>query len=294
MTENLTNGHDTADVHIATGTKDLEVEEEEASVEPRGERRKQLPSIPDSETLNAMANKTNNKSATAHKGGSGYSMFFLEYTLMAEYNKLHKQKLPGVYVIPSALTPLVWNGVLFVRQGQYQDGVFKFTVNIPENFPHGECPRVIFEFPLFHPVVDPHTGELDVKRGFPKWRPKVHEICQVLLYTRRIFYKIDTKSPLNEMAAQLYEQDMEQFKKKVTETVQKSKDLLYSDDTSLDPHAIIFSPWDPDVHEEARRQMLNLKKTPNDEDADLQRKNGLSWMKCGSNQIFSREDSATA
>jgi len=30
--------------------------------------------------------------------------------------------------------------------------------------------RVFFEFPVFHPVVDSKTGELDVKREFKKWR----------------------------------------------------------------------------------------------------------------------------
>lgn len=35
---------------------------------------------------------------------------------------------------------LVWFGVIFIRHGLYQDGVFKFTVYIPDNYPDGECP----------------------------------------------------------------------------------------------------------------------------------------------------------
>ena len=34
----------------------------------------------------------------------------------------------------------VWNGVLFIRQGLYQEGVFKFKLVIPENYPDGDCP----------------------------------------------------------------------------------------------------------------------------------------------------------
>jgi len=34
----------------------------------------------------------------------------------------------------------VWNGVVFVRQGLYQDGVFRFTVEFAANFPDSECP----------------------------------------------------------------------------------------------------------------------------------------------------------
>jgi len=34
----------------------------------------------------------------------------------------------------------VWFGVLFVRQGVYQGGIFRFCVHIPEAFPDGGCP----------------------------------------------------------------------------------------------------------------------------------------------------------
>ena len=45
---------------------------------------------------------------------------------MAEYNLLLKQKLPGIYCIPSANSSLLWYGVLFIRQGPYQEGVFRY------------------------------------------------------------------------------------------------------------------------------------------------------------------------
>jgi len=35
---------------------------------------------------------------------------------------------------------VVWNGVMFVRQGLYQDGVFRFNVEFATNFPDSECP----------------------------------------------------------------------------------------------------------------------------------------------------------
>lgn len=34
----------------------------------------------------------------------------------------------------------MWFGVIFIRHGLYQDGVFKFTVYIPDNYPDGDCP----------------------------------------------------------------------------------------------------------------------------------------------------------
>lgn len=37
-----------------------------------------------------------------------------------------------------------WYGVLFIRQGVYQEGVFRFQLAIPENYPDGDCPVGIF------------------------------------------------------------------------------------------------------------------------------------------------------
>ena len=96
-----------------------------------------------------------------------------------------------------------WFGIIFIRQGIYQEGVFRFKILIPDNYPDGDCPRLIFEHPVFHPIVDSETHELDVKRGFHKWRRNVNHIWQILLYTRRCFYKFDVKDALNIEAAHL-------------------------------------------------------------------------------------------
>ncbi|KAM7295773.1 hypothetical protein ISCGN_021027 [Ixodes scapularis] len=102
-------------------------------------------------------------------GGHAYGPVFLEYSLMSEYLLLMKQQLSGVYVMPSASSAFMWFGVLFIRQGLYQGGVFRFTLHIPDSYPEGDCPDLVFEPPIFHPLVDIGTGELDIKRNFQKW-----------------------------------------------------------------------------------------------------------------------------
>ena len=67
------------------------------------------------------------------QGQHSYGSYFLEYSLMAEYNLLLKQKLPGIYCIPSANSSLLWFGVLFIRQGPYQEGVFRFVDIVSSN-----------------------------------------------------------------------------------------------------------------------------------------------------------------
>ncbi|KAB7501427.1 AKT-interacting protein [Armadillidium nasatum] len=168
----------------------------------RGSYRKVLPSLPDmDQQLNNAAKMIDSRTSTK-KGNHSYKPYFLEYTLLAEYNLLQKQRVAGVYVIPSANSPIVWFGVIFIRQGLYQGGIFRFALHIPENYPDGDVPSVFFETPVFHPLVDPETGELEVKKGFSnKWRRNVHHLWHVLLYLRRIFYKIETVNPLNPEAA---------------------------------------------------------------------------------------------
>lgn len=254
--------------------------------------RKQLPATPNVENQD---NQSNGKQTPPIKPGkNGYGEYYLEYSIRNEYLLSTQQKLPGVYVIPSALSPLIWNGMLFVRQGLYQEGVFRFRLTIPDTFPDGDCPTLVFESPVFHPVVSPTTGELDVKRGFPKWRRNTNHIWQVLLYARRIFYKIDTKMPWNPEAAVLYEQDLDLFKKRVTECVKQSKEKIYEPVKTDDPYSLRVEPWDPNVHEETRKQMLQPKENEKNDEQINTRPRGLSWMKPTSIQIFSREDSAVA
>lgn len=123
---------------------------------------------------------------------------------------------------------IVWHGVMFIRQGLYQGGVYRFQLFIPDTYPDADCPvsdlfkyiycatdfdnyfnltyneyissnslekscpqthcshclrirelyliffilfqSLIFDPPVFHPIINASSGELDVKRAFPKWK----------------------------------------------------------------------------------------------------------------------------
>ncbi|XP_039208339.1 AKT-interacting protein isoform X3 [Crotalus tigris] len=230
------------------------VGELKTSPPPRSAPKKQLPSIPKN-VLPITKPASPALSAQSTNGThASYGPFYLEYSLLAEYTLVVKQKLPGVYVQPSYQSALMWFGVIFIRHGLYQDGVFKFTIYIPDNYPDGDCPRLIFDLPIFHPLVDPVSGELDVKRAFAKWRRNHNHIWQILMYARRVFYKIDTTSPLNPESA------------------------------------VLFSPWNPAIHNEVREKMLTQKKKGDDQQGKNMQVSGLSWVKPGSVQPFSKED----
>jgi len=253
----------------------------------RGSLRKVLPSVPDMDQQLSMAAKMIDRRTSTPRGNHSYSPYFLEYTLLAEYNLLQKQRVSGVYVVPSGKSPLVWHGVIFIRAGLYQEGIFRFHLLIPENYPDGDVPRVVFDSPVFHPLIDPETKELDIARGFAnKWRRNVNHLWHVLLYVRRCFYKIETTHPLNPEAAVLFDSDNEMFQVRVRGCVNASKEAVYDPPGEQDPHAIVFSPYQPAVHDAVLEEM---KRERNDSDSQKEgtSNGGLSWVKPGTMQIFS-------
>jgi len=257
-----------------------------------------MPQIPIPAEESIMKQSIREKlSASTNTYVDHYGGFFQEHSIMAEFNHLKKTRLPGVYVIPSCSNPLVWYGVVFIRQGTYQDGVFRFALNIPDNYPDGDCPSVIFTPPVFHPLIDASTGKLDLTKGFPTWRTGTNHIWQVLLYMRKIFYKFDSANPVNKEAAELYETDIATFKKKVKEHITTMTSNVYEDLNDNDPHALLFREWDPAVHEPCRDMFVSLKGEEGVENEDEEallftqtKLSGLSFLEPGTSAIFSKEN----
>uniref|UniRef100_A0A8C5PFQ1 UBC core domain-containing protein n=1 Tax=Leptobrachium leishanense TaxID=445787 RepID=A0A8C5PFQ1_9ANUR len=237
----------------------------EQKISPSRSNKKQLSSIPKNAVPITKPTSPTQSVHSTNGTHASYGPFYLEYSLLAEFTLVVKQKLPGVYVQPSYQSVLMWFSVLFIRHGLYQDGVFKFTY-----------PQLVFDIPVFHPLVDPESGELDIKRAFAKWRRNHNHIWQVLMYGRRIFYKIDTNSPLNPKAVVLYEKDVQLFKSKVAESVRLCNSHLFDQPKIEDSYAIIFSPWNPGLHDETREKMLAQKKS--EEQSKGLHVSGLSWV----------------
>jgi len=250
---------------------------------------KVLPAVPDMDTQLALSAKMIDKRTSTPKGSHSYGSYFLEYSLMAEFQLLQQQRLPGIYCIPAHSSPLIWWGVLFIRQGPYQGGVFRFQVQLPENYPDGDCPQVVFDSPVFHPHIDPSTNTLNVKQGFHKWKRNVNHIWQLLLYTRRVFYKVEVPKPesaSNPDAARLWEQDREKFSELARECVKEWEGKLY-DVTSDDLHFLRFSQFESEVHGAALAEMKAGSQSERASGEGGDNRHRKSYMKTGSLTIFS-------
>ena len=59
-----------------------------------------------------------------------------------------------------------WNGILFVHDGPYEGGVFKFKIDFPLKYPLN-LPQVTFtQKQVYHPLVELPSGRLDLARLF--------------------------------------------------------------------------------------------------------------------------------
>ncbi|XP_017776949.1 PREDICTED: protein crossbronx homolog [Nicrophorus vespilloides] len=217
-----------------------------------------------------------------------YKTFLQEYSIIAEYKMIQSENIEGVYVIPSKESSLLWFGVIFVRSGLYENGVFRFNIELDENFPDGKHPKVFFQSDMFHPLVDEKTKELILLGGFPVWSKSNQHIWQVLKYIHWILYNITSISTpaVNNEALDLLRSDEEAFQDKVKHCVQSSRDHLYDKPAVDDDHYIVFEEYTPNIHNSVRTNMLQQ-----GSDADRIVTVGHSWVKEGSFQPLSRNPS---
>lgn len=89
--------------------------------------------------------------------------------LSNQYSELDhvRQDLHGLYVLPREKDVFTWDGIIFVSEGVWSEGIFKFTLRIspkygfclfqPFRSNHGSIPVLTFVTPLYHPFVNPRV-----------------------------------------------------------------------------------------------------------------------------------------
>lgn len=151
-------------------------------------------------------------------------------------------------------------------------------------------------------MVNPKTGELNLKKAFPVWKTAINQFWQVFTYAKKVFdfvdkemdYEIDPKSKeLSEIfyieSVRLYKSNFEVFQSKVAETVEMLKIKIYDPPNDYDDaNAIIFGDFNPEIHQKVREELLRLK-TPfngNQENVEHPSYSGLSWIQ--NESLFSK------
>ena len=149
--------------------------------------------------------KSNSPNGVGHK----------DYQLLLEYRSLKSYSPQGVYIVSQLQNNRIWHGVIFIRSGDYKGSIFKFQINIPVNYPETR-PEVYFTSPVFHPLVDPESGYLNINPKFKHWRPKKDFIFLLLWYLKSVFLSKEhwyEEYVLNSTAWSVYTQDESFFQR---------------------------------------------------------------------------------
>ena len=143
----------------------------------------------------------------------------LNKTLLIELKHLQKFCPAGIYIIPQSDNIKIWHGVIFPREGIYRDGIFKYQIHIPTDYPNSP-PKVIFVSRVFHPLINPKTSILDLSEKFPKWEPAKCFLVRVIYYIQEIFKLDEYYKKRNEVITP-------EIQKKVEACVKESIDKKY-------------------------------------------------------------------
>ena len=107
-----------------------------------------------------------------------------------------------MYLLPSPSAPNKFYGVVFLRRGLYQNGVFKFNVEYEdgccENGVITKCPKVMFhkvrdgtganDQGVPSPLID-RDGMMDMETMLGgKWDGRKHILLSILTYVKKLFY----------------------------------------------------------------------------------------------------------
>mmetsp|Transcript_27760 Transcript_27760/g.42049 ORF Transcript_27760/g.42049 Transcript_27760/m.42049 type:complete len:270 (-) Transcript_27760:3-812(-) len=99
------------------------------------------------------------------------------------------QQFNNNLVVTNADPLAKWSCAYFVKQGLYQGAILKFLVEFPLSYPKSR-PSVRFLSPahIYHPLVHPKSGEMNLELDFPKWEAGKHWAINVLLSVKKAIH----------------------------------------------------------------------------------------------------------
>lgn len=142
---------------------------------------------------------------------------------------------------------------------------------------------------MYHPLICPFTGTLDISHAFPQWRCGDDHIWQLLKYIQAIFIdpaSITMEKWQNSEAAELLTQNREEFLAKVKDCINANKEHLYDEPPTDDPHYITFEQYSEEIHGPVKQRVREGKEpvlmtnAASSSSASSGSK-GLSWVKEG-------------
>ncbi|KAF2091313.1 ubiquitin-conjugating enzyme E2 [Saccharata proteae CBS 121410] len=133
--------------------------------------------------------------------------------LQTELMTLMMSPSPGISAFPDESNFLCWTGTIAgPADTPYAGLTLKLSFTFPANYPY-EPPTVVFKTPIYHPNID-FSGRICLDILKEKWSA-VYNVQSVLLSLQSLLGEPNNASPLNGQAAELWDSNMEEFKRLV-------------------------------------------------------------------------------
>lgn len=100
------------------------------------------------------------------------------------------------------------------KDSHYENGIWKIVIRISKEYPF-TSPSVGFIDKIYHPNIDLRSGTICLNTLNETWSP-IYNLTHIYnIFIPQLLLYPNAKDPLNVEAATLFEQNIEQFKKKV-------------------------------------------------------------------------------
>ncbi|KAB8339038.1 hypothetical protein FH972_021974 [Carpinus fangiana] len=134
--------------------------------------------------------------------------------LQAELMTLMMSSTPGISAFPSSDADLLhWTATIAGPDDTpYQGMTFRLSFEFPTNYPY-KAPTVLFKTPIYHPNID-FSGRICLDILKDKWSA-IYNVQSVLLSLQSLLGEPNNASPLNGQAAELWDSDMDEYKRLV-------------------------------------------------------------------------------
>lgn len=134
--------------------------------------------------------------------------------LQNELVQLMMSPTPGLSAFPASEDDLTqWFGVIVGPEGTpYENLKFRLSLKFTDQYPY-QPPKVTFVSPIWHPNVD-MSGNICLDILKDQWSA-VYNVQTILLSLQALLEEPNNGSPLNAIAAELWDTDMDEYKKRL-------------------------------------------------------------------------------
>ena len=174
---------------------------------------------------------------TPESGFDEFYRYFRNEEIKKELQLVRTNHQEGVHVVPSYKSLQMWFGVIFIRDGPYNEGIFHLTIYFPDDYPQ-QRPVFRFTSKIFHPQIEPKKGTLNLNRVYSRQSINRVRVWELIKYARSCFYHLNVCDVSNTKAALLLESNFETFiarcRSSVLDSLLEFEERKYATEHELD------------------------------------------------------------